>query len=252
VSRAAARFSETATGYVATMAPSLRPIAAEVVRRARLRPHDRVLDAGTGPGTAARLAVGEGRSVTGIDAAPAMLDIARDAVPDATFLEMDFGRLAFPHRAFDVVLAVHALLFADDPVAVLAEWRRVAVPTGRLSLSVPGPEERTPSAFYADVYRRFGVEPTVGYPTPDILAAWARDAGWEDVSTTSDPSTAIELPDEAAFRLWRSIGGRSPRQGRRRRAVGDDLTDAMLAATPIDGAGRYRVPFGTIYLTARA
>jgi SAM-dependent methyltransferase len=234
------------------MAPSLRPIAAEVVRRARLRPRDRVLDAGTGPGTAAGLAVGEGRTVTGIDAAPGMLGIARDAVPSATFLEMDFGRLAFPDRSFEVVLAVHALLFADDPVAVLAEWRRVTVPAGRLSVSVPGPEERTPSAIYADVFRRFGVEPTVGYPTADILAAWARDAGWQDVGTASDPSAAIELPDEPAFRLWRSIGGRSPRHGRRRPADDDALTDAMLAVTPVDGAGRYRIPFGAIYLIARA
>ena len=251
MSRPAARFSETATGYLATIAPSLRPVAAEVVHRATLGPGDRVLDAGTGPGTAAALAVGEGRTITGIDAAPGMLSIAREAVPDATFLEMDFGRLALPDRSFDVVLAVHALLFADDPVPVLAEWRRVTVPRGRLSLSVPGPDELTPSAIYADVYRRYGVEPTVGYPTPDVLGAWARDAGWQGIETATDPSTAIALPDEAAFRLWRSIGGRSPRHGRRRPNEDEALTEAMLAVTPVDEAGGYRIPFGSIYLTAR-
>lgn len=87
----AQRFSETAAGYAATMAPSLRPIAETVVRRARLRPGERVVDIGTGTGSAAAAARGQGRAVIGVDAAPGMLEIARREVAGVRFEEMDFG-----------------------------------------------------------------------------------------------------------------------------------------------------------------
>jgi ubiquinone/menaquinone biosynthesis C-methylase UbiE len=101
----AERFSETAAGYAATMAPSLRPVAAEVIRRARLSPDDHVLDVGTGTGIAAAVARGEGRTITGIDAAPGMLAIAWAEVTGVTFVEMDFTSLRFDDAAFDVVFA---------------------------------------------------------------------------------------------------------------------------------------------------
>ena len=248
----AQRFSETAAGYAATMAPSLRPVAAEVVRRTNLQPGERVVDIGTGTGTAAALARGEGRTVAGIDAAPGMLEIARAEVADVDFAEMDFGALAFDDASFDVVIAVHSLLFATDRSAVLREWLRVTRPGGRLSLSVPGPDDVTPSAIYRAVYDRYGINTAGDYPTPDSLAGLAADAGWDDVTVDADPNTAILLADEAAFRTWREIGSRgaatadfTPEQHRA-------LTDEMLAVTPHDEAGRLRIPFGAIYVSARA
>jgi SAM-dependent methyltransferase len=248
----AQRFSETAAPYAATMAPSLRPVAAEVVRRAHLQPGERVVDIGTGTGTAAALARGEGRTVAGIDAAPGMLEIARAEVADVDFAEMDFGALAFDDASFDVVIAVHSLLFASDRTAVLHEWLRVTGPGGRLSLSVPGPDEVTPSAIYGAVYDRYGINTAGDYPTPESLAELAVGAGWADVTADADPNAAIHLADEAAFRTWREIGARgaatadfTPEQHRA-------LTDEMLAVTPRDDDGRFRIPFGAIYLTARA
>ncbi|HEX5578071.1 MAG TPA: methyltransferase domain-containing protein, partial [Candidatus Limnocylindria bacterium] len=60
-------FDATAEGYAATMAPSLRPVAAEVVRRARLQPGERVLDVGCGTGIAAAAARAAGAQVVGLD-----------------------------------------------------------------------------------------------------------------------------------------------------------------------------------------
>ena len=246
----AQRFSATAAAYAATMAPALRPIAAEVVRRAVLAPGSRVIDIGTGTGTAAAMARGDGRAVVGIDAAPGMLDIARETVAGVVFEEMDFAALSFSDASFDAVLAVHAFHFADDREGVLREWRRVAAPGARLSLSVPGPPEASPKAFYAEIYRRHGVKPVDRYPGIVDLRNAAQEAGWEQVTVEADPTTAITLPDAETFRLWREIGS----YGAATDAFSDEqqrlLTDDMLAATERDAAGVLRVPFGTLYLAA--
>lgn len=247
----AERFSETAAGYAATMAPSLRPVAAEVVRRAALRPGERVLDIGTGTGVAAAAARGERRTIVGVDAAPGMLAIARAEVAGVTFEEMDFMVLRFEDATFDVVIACHSLLFATDAAAALAEWLRVTRPEGRLSLSVPGPSGVTPSAIYREIYDRHGIDTAGRYPTRESLAELAGAAGWVEVETGADPGIAIVLGDAAAFRTWRAIGSRGPATAHFTQAQHDALTDAMLAATPRDADGTLRIPFGAIYLTAR-
>jgi SAM-dependent methyltransferase len=246
------RFSETAAAYAATMAPSLRPIAAEVVRRAGLRAGERVLDLGTGTGIAAAAARGEGRTVIGVDAAPGILAIAREEVAGVTFEEMDFTALGFADGNFDVVIAAHALLFAADQPAALREWLRVTRPGGRLSLSVPGPASVTPSAIYGEIYERHGISTAGRYPVSETLGAKAAAAGWTGVETAADPTTAILLADASAFRTWRGIGLRGSATAEYTEEQHRALTDEMLAATPRTADGTYRIPFGALYLTARA
>jgi SAM-dependent methyltransferase len=246
-----AGFLETARGYAATMAPSLAPVAAEVVRRAALQPGERVLDIGSGTGIAAARAVGEGRTVLGVDGAPAMLEIARQDVPDATFEVMDFNDLQLDDGSWDVVISSHALLFADDRPAALREWRRVVRPDGRLSLSVPGPGDVTPSTIYGEIYERWGIDTTGRYPAQQELASWAELAGWREIGTAADPAMAIRLRDEEAFRTWRQIGSRGTATASLTEAQHNTLTTEMLAVTPREEDGTFRIPFGALYLTAR-
>jgi ubiquinone/menaquinone biosynthesis C-methylase UbiE len=244
-------FDRGAAGYEQTIARTLLPVAHHVVELAMLQPGERVLDIGTGTGTAAAAALGEGRSVVGIDGAPGMLELARQRVHGASFAQMDFNELTFPAGSFDVILASHALLFAADRVAALAEWRRVTRPHGRLSLSVPGPDEVTPAALYHEVFARHAVGLADPYPTRQRLIDEAVAAGWMQPEVEEDPSVTIRLADEAAFRTWRSIGPRgnltvdwSPEQH-------EALTRDMLAVSPRERDGSYVIPFGAIYLTAR-
>jgi ubiquinone/menaquinone biosynthesis C-methylase UbiE len=226
-------------------------VAAEVVRRAALQSGERVLDIGSGTGIAAAEAIGDGRVVLGIDGAPTMLEIARRDVPGATFEVMDFNDLRLDDGSWDVVISSHALLFADDRPAALREWRRVVRPGGRLSLSVPGPGEVTPSAIYGEIYERYGIDTSGRYPTRDELAGWAEQAGWREVSTTADSRIAIQLPDERAFRLWRQIGSRGPATAGLSEAEHEGLTAEMLGVTPRADDGNFQIPFGALYLTAR-
>jgi ubiquinone/menaquinone biosynthesis C-methylase UbiE len=244
-------FSETAQNYAHSMAPSLRTMAVSVVQRARLRDGDRILDAGTGTGVGAAAAMTRGREVVGVDAAPGMLAIARREVPGARFVEADFGDLPFPSGSFDVVISVHALHFAEDPVAVLREWRRVTTGGGRLSLSVPGPRAALSHRLYDPIYRRHGLQRRVEVPTRSKLLAWARTAGWRHASVEADPATTIRLAGPDSFERWMRTGSRSVAA----RALSDERFDALsadlLAATPVGSDGLLRIPFGTLYLTAR-
>ena len=226
-------------------------MALEVVRRAALQPNERVLDIGTGTGTAAAAALGDGRRVTGIDGAAGMLEIARRDVPAVQFEQMDFSSLSFERDQFDVVLAAHALHFAEDRSGALAEWRRVTRPGGRLSLSVPGPEDVMPASLYREIYDRHRIGAAARYFTPASLTAAAEEAGWDAIQVEADPTTSIVLRDEDAFRTWRESGSRSAATDDFTPAQHRALTDEMLAVTPRGADGSYRIPFGALYLTAR-
>lgn len=242
-------FSATAVDYASTIAPALVPVAAEVVRRAELRPRETVLDLGTGTGTAARMALGEGRRVIGLDGAPGMLAIARREVPEAELMEADFTAIPLDDRSVDVVLAVHALLFASDRVAALGEWLRVTAPGGRLSFSIPGPAEATPGAIFHDVYDRYEIRwlPT-DFPDASSYASWARDAGWTDVQADADPTTVVRLADDSAFRAWMRVGRMDDD---RDEATADAFARELMALAPRDADGTYLLPFGALYVSAR-
>lgn len=247
--RSPAGFSDTAAAYAATMAPALAPVAAEVVRRADLRVGDVVLDAGTGTGTAARMALGEGRRVMGLDAAPGMLDVARAEPSAVDWIEADFCAIPLADRAVVVLIAVHALLFAVDRVTALREWHRVTVPGGRLSISVPGPGELSPAAVFRTVYDRHGVARQAdALPDETTLAGWAASAGWVDVETAADGSAYIGLADETAFRTWLRVGRPTTDWPAERVEA---FTRDLMAACPRGADGSFRVPFGALYLTAR-
>ena len=102
-----------------------------------LVPGTRVLDVGCGPATitidiARRVAPGP---VVGIDAAQDAIDAARQASADAGVVNLelrvdDVYAIDAPDEHFDVVHAHQVLQHLSDPVAALAEMRRVCRPGG--------------------------------------------------------------------------------------------------------------------------
>jgi len=89
-----------------------------------------VLDVGTGTGRAALLLAREGARVTAVDPSEQMLAIARQrAAAEGARIAFDVGdahALAFPDRAFDVVVSLRVLMHAAGWRASLAELCRVA------------------------------------------------------------------------------------------------------------------------------
>ena len=175
----------------------------------RLKPADRVLDVGIGPGTitidlAGRLSEG---SVVGIDSAPAAvaatqeLADARD-VRNLRLLVGDVYHLGFDDASFDVVHAHQLLQHLADPVAALREMRRVCVPGGLVAVRDADYAAMTwhPSsaaltrwlALYHEVARSNGGEPDAGRR----LLSWAHAAGFSDVDSSASAwcfATAADL-----------------------------------------------------------
>ena len=85
----------------------------------------RVLDVGTGSGLFAEWFTQHGLAVTGVDANPAMLPLARSFVPAGSFVQATEEALPFAGEAFDLSLLGLVLHEADDPLRALAEARRV-------------------------------------------------------------------------------------------------------------------------------
>src|SRR5690348_16209055 len=67
------------------MEGTVRPVFEAVLERTRVAPGTRYLDVGCGSGMAAQIAAERGAEVAGIDAAEAMLSIARSRVPSGDF-----------------------------------------------------------------------------------------------------------------------------------------------------------------------
>jgi SAM-dependent methyltransferase len=101
----------------------------------------RVLDAGCGAGSHAAEMIRRGASVTGFDKSAGLLAIARERLGAGVPLhEGDLaGPLPFAPASFAAVLASLVMHYLRDWGPVLAEFRRVLVPGGRLVISTHHP-----------------------------------------------------------------------------------------------------------------
>jgi SAM-dependent methyltransferase len=95
-----------------------------------------VLDAGAGDGAVAQLVAPRAKTYTLLDRSERVLAAARSRltkVPNVRFLHGDLHAIPAPAAAFDEVLLLNVLTFAERPAVVLAEVARVLRPGGRVA-----------------------------------------------------------------------------------------------------------------------
>lgn len=167
-----------------------------------------VLDLGCGPGELARRAVARGARVVGVDADRRAVERAGAAVAGPTFRVgdvHDLGPVGPLGGPFAVVAAVQLLTHVANPLRVLRESSRVAVPGGTVVASVWGREKECDVRLLGEALApwlpgRPG-RPAAGPPTltdPDHLRKVAWLAGLAVVGV-DEVECPFDYPDEAAL-----------------------------------------------------
>ena len=160
-----------------------RLATASLIDLAQISASDRVLDAGTGIGGAARLIAAErGARVTAVDLTPEYCEVAtwlNDAVGLSERIEVvtaDVAGLPFDAASFDVVLSQHVQMNIADKPGLYAEARRVLAPDGRLALWDVTAGSRGPLRLPVP----WATSPEQNHlVTPQGLAELLHDAGFE-------------------------------------------------------------------------
>ena len=98
-------------------------------------PIGRALDAACGTGRHAVRLAAAGHETVGIDATPAMLDIARTRAPGVDFRLGDLAALPVDDAGFDFAICALALAHLPDPAPAVAELARAVRPGGRIVLT---------------------------------------------------------------------------------------------------------------------
>lgn len=132
-----AAFDAAAARYDGAAAAQRR-VAARLIDLCDMARPRSILDLGCGTGAVLALA-GErfaGARLTGVDAAPAMLDVARARLPGAQFLCQDVTAPVVAD-GYDLILSSMVLHWLDDPVAVLGRWKGLLNPGGMLAVALP-------------------------------------------------------------------------------------------------------------------
>jgi ubiquinone/menaquinone biosynthesis C-methylase UbiE len=175
-----------------------------------LRPGLSLLDVGCGPATltadlARRVAPGR---VVALEAttdalAAAGEELARHPI-DVDLVQGDVHALDMPDATFDVVHAHQVLQHVGEPVQALKEMRRVCAPAGVVAVRDSDyagfvwwprlPELDEWLALYSRLARANGGEPDAGRR----LAAWARQAGFAEVTATSS-TWCFATPQDRAW-----------------------------------------------------
>lgn len=215
------------------------------------------LDAGCGAGLAAQMAVERGATVSGFDAAEALLAIARRRVPAGEFHVADLEQVPFDDDRFDVVTGFNAFQFAGDPGRALAEARRVTKPGGTVVVMTWGDPDQMEAA---SIVRALG--PLLPAPPPNApgpfalsdearLRAFAHEAGLDPIDVV-DVDSPWSYPDLAtALRGFGSSGVAA----RAASLVGRDAVDAThrdALAPFVRSDGSLHLSAGCRYLVARA
>jgi SAM-dependent methyltransferase len=132
------------SGNFAAVAERILEAGELVVDRAGVEPGNDVLDVACGTGNATIPAAKVGARVTGLDFAPALLEIAREQAADAMveidFVEGDAQELPFDDASFDAVVSTFGHMFAPDHARTAAEMKRVLRPGGAIAVACWTPE----------------------------------------------------------------------------------------------------------------
>ena len=229
-----------------------QPLFEAVLERLDPPPGTALLDAGCGSGLFAELAAERGVRVTGLDAAPGLIDYARGRVPAAQFTVGELEALPYPDGAFDLVTAFSSVFYAADPRQAVAEMARVTGGGGQVLVTVGAGPQKSDLPKLVDVVRPLlaPANPQDDAPVPislsdiDQMRAELERTGLELLDQVEVPVPWIYANTDEALRGQTSSGPAAAAiRHSGRDAVVDALRGFFAQRTREDGSIRMDVTF---------
>ncbi|BDI22942.1 class I SAM-dependent methyltransferase [Herbiconiux sp. L3-i23] len=213
------------------------PVRSVLIDAAGVGTGSQVLDVGCGSGEFVALLDSVGARAVGVDPSPAMLALAREAAPDAEFRLGSFEDLRWADGAFDVVVAVNALQFAEDADDAVVAMTRALRTGGRVAIAqwAHGPHSDI-DALEAAIAEYDGEDPPDDEQAPSDggLVALLEDAGLVTSGAGVTP-IGFDVPDADTLLRMLLLGEDSKRR-------------EEVRATVLDAASTLRRPDGTYHL----
>ena len=100
--------------------PFFLPMYKKTLEQVALDENKLLLDAGCGSGLFSHMAISTGAQVIGVDAAPGLLEVAKERNPQNNFMEEDLEALPFASGSFDVVTGFNSFQYAGSFTNALA------------------------------------------------------------------------------------------------------------------------------------
>jgi ubiquinone/menaquinone biosynthesis C-methylase UbiE len=198
-------FDVAATAYDAFMGRWSRRLSGALADTAGITSGMRVLDVGCGTGALTEELVRRVRAtdVSAVDPSSSFVSAMRDRFPDVDVHEGSAERLPFEGGRFDAALAQLVVHFMADPVAGLAEMRRVTRPGGVVAACVwDYAGNRGPLGVFWDAAREIRSdvrnESRLAGTREGHLVGLFEDAGLEHVSQSVLQATI----EHATFEEW--------------------------------------------------
>jgi len=226
---------------------SFLPLYEAALNAAAVKNGTALLDVGCGAGLALATAQQIGAKVSGIDAAPGLVAIARSRAPGADIRVGEIEELPFQDASFDVTTGFNSFQYATDAVHALGEAKRVTKPDGYVVVAVWGAPERCQMAGYIAALGKLLPPPPPGasgpfaFSAPGALEGFVGKAGLkpDKVATVetnmifANEATAVRglLASGVAERAMRHSGESAVRQG---------VSEAIKPFRKADGSYAFR------------
>jgi SAM-dependent methyltransferase len=223
------------------------PTYEAALERLDLKPGQRVLDVGCGVGVFLGLVTDRGAQVYGLDAAEALIALARERLPEAELRVGEMEALPYEDGMFDLVTGFNSFFFANDITAALREAARVAKPGAPVVIQVWGPHQRNDLEAMKEIARPFFPPRAADAPTepdyaePGVLENIAKQAGLAP-QQAFDTTWSFEFPDaQTMTRALIAPAGLAL-------LIGPDR-EPEFKQTLIHGLAPYRTPDGSYRLS---
>lgn len=251
-----------AKGYAAGASYATRKVALALADRVAAASGQRVLDLCCGHGVVTKELVRRGAIVTGLDFSGAMIALAKEAAPEADFVEGDAMATGIRDAAFDAVTIGFGVPHLPSQESGLIESARVLRSGGRLAFSIwQGKGSAGSFGWFFDAVGRLG-DTSVKLPAgpdahmlanPEIAVGMMTRAGFQDVQLedvssqfwVSDPEALFDIFDKGTVRAAALLSAQS-------REVRDAIRAELAERVRVSGSemdGGYSVPSPSVVVS---